>query len=361
MHVVVLVFLGISLWIPGAIGETDSDLFHQRTDLSVMGTELIVEAYGLSSSHVATAVSAAIAELRRVENVMTSWRDSPLMALNARSGQGPQAVALELAQIVSRGLELGRLTDGAFDITFAGVGNLWDFRRSPPVIPSKKEIDAALPLVGYERVTVNPVDVTVDLPAGMKVGLGGMAKGYGVDRAMDILMEHGIQHGVVDAGGDMKVLGLQNGKPWEIAIKHPRVSDWAIAVLKISNQTVVTSGDYERFFEVNGKRYHHILDPRTGYPATGCMSATVVSPSAEYGDALATAICVMGSQKAGKLVAQLPHVEALWVDRKGDVHVSDGLRGALTSRQGEKPDFSPQVELTSQKSVIGGRHVSYAD
>lgn len=348
MRVVVLAFLGMSLWTRPAVAEVHADLVHLRRDLRVMGTDLIVEAYGPSSSHVATAVSEAIVELQRVEDVMTSWRDSPLMKLNTRAGLGPQEVALELAQIVGRGLELGRLTEGAFDITFAGVGNLWDFQRYPPTVPSPKKIEAALLLVGYERVTVNPVDATVDLPAGTKVGLGGMAKGYGVDRAMDVLMEHGIQHGVVDAGGDMKVLGLENGMPWEIAIKHPRVRDWAIAILKISNQTVVTSGDYERFFEVDGKRYHHILDPRTGYPATGCMSATVVSPSAEYGDALATAICVMGSKKAEKLVAQLPHVEALWVDMKGDVHVSDGLRGALTSRQGAKRDFSSQIEATPQ-------------
>ncbi len=297
----------------------------RERSLGVMGTELEIKVLGRDLARLEEALDAAVVEIQRVEDLMTDWRPSPLMELNAAAGQGPIEVAPELATLIARGLRLGELTGGAFDITYAGAGKLWDFKRQPPVVPDEEAVRAALAHVGYRRVRVDLEKSTVDLPEGMRLGLGGIAKGYGVDRAMAVLLEHGIEHGIVSAGGDLKVLGRKFGKPWEIAIRHPRDRERVLAVLPVSNTCVMTSGDYERFFDHEGKRYHHILDPRTGFPATGCMSATVVAQDAADADSLATAMCVLGPKRGLALVEELPRVEALLVGMDGKVHVSSGL------------------------------------
>lgn len=294
--------------------------------LGVMGTELEIKAIGPDVEVLEKAIDAAVAEIRRVEDLMTDWRASPLMELNDAAGAGPTKAPAELVELISRGVLLGELTYGSFDITYAAVGALWDFKAEPPPVPDTETLAEALTRVGYAKVTIDEEASTVDLPQGMRIGLGGIAKGHGVDRAMAVLMEHGVEHGLVSAGGDLKALGRKFGEPWEIAIRHPRERERVLAVLPISNTCVMTSGDYERFFVHEGKRYHHILDPRTGLPATGCMSATIVAQNAANADALATAMCVLGPEKGLALVEELPNVEALLVGLDGKVHVSSGLR-----------------------------------
>ncbi|MFP6739201.1 MAG: FAD:protein FMN transferase, partial [Planctomycetota bacterium] len=259
----------------------NSPVLRSRLD-GVMGTQLKITVIGTDPALLDRAMEAAAGEVKRVEDLMTDWRASELTSLNESAGQGPREVPRELAAIISRAIELHRLTGGGFDITFAAAGKLWSFKTAPKSLPDPGEIKAALQLVNAGAVKVSAADNTVELPAGMTIGLGGIAKGYGVDRAMKILMDHGIRNAIVDAGGDMKILGKKFGEPWEIAIKHPRRKERALAVLNLNNTCLVTSGDYERFFELEGKRYHHIIDPRTGYPARGCMSASVVAPNAEY-------------------------------------------------------------------------------
>lgn len=295
---------------------------------SVMGTRLEINVIGEDAEALDEVLEAATKEIQRVEDLMTDWRPSELEDLNAAAGQGPQVVSEELFAMIARGLEIGRLTGGAFDITYAGAGKLWDFKQDPPVIPDAGAIAKAVENVGWSRLVLDRAKRTVDLPAGMRIGLGGIAKGYGVDRAMQVLLDHGVKHGLVNAGGDLKALGTKFGKPWEIAIRHPRDRERVMAKLPVSNVCVVTSGDYERFFELDGKRYHHILDPRTGYPSTGCMSATVTAPDAALADSLATALCVLGPKEGLKLVESLPRVEALLVGLDGEVSYSEGLKGA---------------------------------
>ena len=295
----------------------------------VMGTTLEIRAIGPDAEALERAIAAAVAEIQRVEDLMTNWRPSPLEELNAAAGAGPQVVSREIVDVMQLALEVSALTGGVFDVTYAAAGKLWDFKASPPRIPTKAQIAAALANVGYQRVRVDAALSTVEIPLHGRVGLGGIAKGYGVDRAMAVLMEHGIGHGMVNADGDLKALGRKFGAPWEIAIVHPRQRERVIAVIPVANTCVVTSGDYERFFELDGRRYHHILDPRTGMPSTGCMSATVVAPDAALADALATALCVL-SPKAGLALAERsPRVEALLVDMAGEVHASRGLRARL--------------------------------
>lgn len=295
----------------------------------VMGTDLKIEVVGADTELLDRAIAAAVAEIERVEDLMTDWRPSELMRLNAAAGTGPVEVDPELGRLLGRALDLSDYTDGAFDVTYAGVGRLWDFKRVPVQVPDQATVDAALLKVGYARVVMNEDRTTVDLPAGMSIGLGGIAKGYGVDRAMAVLMEHGIEHGIVNAGGDLKALGRKLGEPWEVAIRHPRDEQRVLAVIPVVNSCIVTSGDYARFFEHEGQRYHHIIDPRTGFPSRGCMSATVVAPEAATADALATALCVLGPERGLKLVERLSRVEALLVGLDGEVHASTGLLDAL--------------------------------
>jgi thiamine biosynthesis lipoprotein len=307
--------------------DAQQDLVLRERELGVMGTSLQIRAIGEDEKALDMAIDAAVREMQRVEDVMTDWRASELTELNDSAGDGPHAVPKELARLIARALDVGKLTAGAFDVTYAGAGKLWDFKATPPVIPTEEALRAALASVDYRRVVVDLEADTVDLPAGMRIGLGGIAKGYGVDRAMKVLMDSGVEHALVNAGGDLKALGRRFGEPWEIAIRHPRDRDHVIAALPVSNSCVVTSGDYERFFEHEGKRYHHILDPRTGYPSEGCMSATVVAPDAAFADALATAFCVIGPERSLELVEGLERVEAILVDLEGRVTVSSGLQG----------------------------------
>ena len=292
---------------------------------SVMGTSLQITVLGPDAEVLEEAIAAALAELKRVEDKFTTWRPSELTRLNDKAGAGPQQVSQEQARLIARALKIGELTKGAFDVTFKSFGRLWNFKAKPPVVPSAEQIKEALQRVGYQKVKVDLKANTVSLPKGTAIGLGGIAKGYGVDRAMRVLMKRGIKHALVNAGGDLKALGRRHGQSWEIAIKHPREREWVLAVLPVSNVCVVTSGDYERFYEHEGKRYHHILDPRTGYPSEGCMSATVVAPDAAFADALATAMCVLGPEEGLAIIESLPRVEAILVDLKGKVHLSKGL------------------------------------
>lgn len=297
---------------------------------SVMGATMQIRAIGSDAARLDEALDAAVLELRRIEDLMTDWRPSPLEDLNAAAGQGPVRVPAELAEILALAGEISALTDGGFDVTFAGVGRLWDFKAKPPRVPSDDAIAQALRDVGWQRVHVDVASSTVELVAGTRIGLGGIAQGFGADRAMAVLRDHGVEHAIVNVSGDVKALGRDFDKPWEIAIVHPRRREHVIAVLPVSNACVVTSGDYERFFELEGRRYHHILDPRTGRPAQGCMSATVIAPDATIADGLATGLCVLSAERGMELVERLPRVEALLVDMEGRVHVSSGLRGTAT-------------------------------
>lgn len=294
----------------------------------VMGTSFQIEAIGKDVAELDRVLGLAFDELRRVEDVFTVWRDSPVTRLNARAGEGPTPVTHEIAELVSIALECGRVTGGAFDISYFPLRPLWDYKAARPSLPSADAIERALAHVDYRRVRVDLERDTVELPAGFGLDFGGIAKGYAVDRAMDVLLANGVANGLIQAGGDTKALGRKFGEPWRIAIKNPRRPGSAFAVLPVVNQCVQTSGDYERFVEIDGKRYHHILDPRTGRPSTGCMSATVIGPEATFADGIATALCVLEPEAGMRIVEDLARVEAILVGMDGKVHLSSGLKKA---------------------------------
>ena len=299
----------------------------------LMGTRWVVKAVpapGATPEATATALAAALDEVARVEAVMSEWRpESPVSALNAAAGGPAIEVPAELFALLERAVDLGRRTDGAFDVTWKGMGRLWDLGAEEFAPPADAEIEAARQRVDYRLLEL--ADGRARLPrADMAVGLGGIAKGYGVDRAGAVLGERGVTDFVVDGGGDLLVRGTRGGRPWRVGIRDPRGAPAdLLTVVETTAGAVVTSGDYERFREVDGVRYHHIIDPRTGRPAPGCQQVTVVAPSAETADALATGLFVLGPSAGLAVVEELAGVEALIVDAQGRLHPSSGFPAAL--------------------------------
>jgi thiamine biosynthesis lipoprotein len=270
---------------------------------------------------------------RDVDARMSEWKEtSPLSEVNRAAGEGPVAVPEDLRALIRRGMEIGELTDGAFDITWAALWGLWDFNAEPPRVPADDEINERLALIDYRRIEIDDEAGTVFLPGkGMVVGLGGIAKGYALDLAADALKERGVRTFLISAGGQMMVGGLKDDRPWRVGIRDPRGGpDDYFAYLEVTDTSVSTSGDYERYFAIDGVRYHHILDPRTGRPARGLRSATVVSADATLADALSTSLMILGRDRGLELVQRLDGVEAVLVDDEASLYVSSGLEGSLT-------------------------------
>jgi FAD:protein FMN transferase len=278
---------------------------------------------------------------RDIEARMNEWKpDSPLTAVNEAAGQ-PIAVKTpaDLRALLRRGLEIGALTGGAFDVSWAAMWRLWDFSAEAPRPPEASEITRRVALVDYRKVELDDAAGTVRLPvAGMKVGLGGIAKGWSLDRAAAALRDKGVKDFTLSAGGQIFAGGQKDGRPWRVGIRDPRGApgDW-FAVVQASDTSVSTSGDFVRFFVHDGVRYHHILDPRTGRPSQGLRSATVVTADATLADALSTALMVMGYARALALVSRLDGVECVLVDAQGKVHVSAGLSDRLVTRHPPRP------------------------
>jgi thiamine biosynthesis lipoprotein len=273
-----------------------------------------------------------------VDQDMSEWRpDSPLTRVNDAAGAAAVSVPAEVLALVRRGLEIGDLTGGAFDITWAALWGLWDFQAETPQVPEPQEIAARVARVDYRRVEVDLAARTLRLPdKGMALGTGGIAKGWALDLAAQRLRDAGVSDYLVSGGGQVLAAGRSGAAPWLIGLRDPRgVPTDSFATLALAPKpgealSVSTSGDYEHYFEASGVRYHHILDPRTGMPARGLRAATVVAADATLADALSTALLVMGRDAALALVATLPRVEAVLVDDAGRVHASAGLAESLT-------------------------------
>jgi len=272
-------------------------------------------------------IEAAFAEVARVESVMSEWKtNSPISAVNAAAGGPPVPVPAELIELVRRACQFGENSEGAFDVTWCGLSPLWRLESDDFTPPFPKEIEAALSRVNYRKIIIEKNRLGLAEP-GMAIGLGGIAKGYGIDRAAAVLRAAGHQDFFIEGGGDILTSGSKHGQPWRIGIQHPRKTrDELLAVAEIYSGAVVSSGDYERGREINGVRYHHILDPRSGQPARLCQAVTVIAPTAETADALATAVFVLGPGKGLDLIRRHPGVEALVVDAVGALHTSEGFR-----------------------------------
>lgn len=309
---------------PGApAGDT---AFFERKDV-LMGTNVEIVIVSAERERAAEASSAALKEIARIEELMTDWREtSQLSAINRAAGVSPVKVDRELLELLERSKEISELTGGAFDVTYAGAGRLWDFQSSEPHLPDPEEIRRALSKIDYKKMKIDFDRGTAFLEEpGMRIGLGGIAKGYAVGRASDLIKRFGFDDFAIKAGGDMSVRGMWNKKPWSVGIRDPRNRDASVAILPVANVAISTSGDYERYFELDGKRYGHIIDPRTGYPVDHTESVTIVSRDCTFTDGLAKGVFVLGAKEGMALIESIPGVEGVIIDAKGAMHVSRGL------------------------------------
>jgi thiamine biosynthesis lipoprotein len=299
---------------------------HASAQRLLMGTTFRVQVVTADAHAGEAAIEAALDEVARVEERLSEWKaTSEISAVNRAAGE-PAAVAVgpELLEVVRRALEISQLTAGAFDITYASCGHLWSFRE--PRVPEDDEIAQCLADVDYRRVELDAGAATIRLPdAAMKIGISAIGKGYGVDRAAAVLEARGIHDYTVDGGGDLRVRGRNVDRPWRIGIADPRRPGALSRTVGLSSGSLVTSGDYMLFFERDGRRYHHILDPRTGRPAQHAIAVTVMAPTAMDADALATGLFVLGPQRGLELVETLPGVEALITAPDRVEHASSGF------------------------------------
>lgn len=297
----------------------------------LMGTTVSLNVYVGEDGNAAGAGKAmqeALAEMARIETLMSEWKpDTELSRLNDAAGRPPLAVSDELFEVLEVARRVHRESEGAFDVTFHGVGHLWSFEAGATP-PSRAAVKAALHLVDGTGVELDPETKSVRLPqAGMKIGLGAIAKGYAVDRASALLQARGFSDHVVEAGGDTYAAGSKGGQPWRVGVQDPKNAG-SLGVLSVRDRAVVTSGDYMRFFEHEGRRYTHILDPKTGWPVEADespRSVTLLAGDATRADAYCTAVTVMGPRRGLAFVESRPDLDAVIIERDGTVRVSSGL------------------------------------
>ena len=313
----------------GAAGERPARLEPISRTRPMMGTEVTITAAPshLDEGEILACMDEAFAEIGRIEAVMSEYLPaSEISVANREAGSRPVAVSPELAGLIRLGLEVSRLSDGAFDISFACMGRIWDFGNPAGPLPTPDEAAAAVKHVDYHKIILagNASPTISFQDPEMKLGLGAIAKGYAVDRAMEQFHRCGTTDAIVNAGGDLKASGRCGDRPWRIGIQDPREMSGLVATIAVEDFAVVSSGDYKRYFIRDGKRYHHILDPRTGLPARGSSSVTVLHRSAARADALATALFVLGPERGMALIDSIPG-EAVIIDIRGEITLSAGL------------------------------------
>jgi thiamine biosynthesis lipoprotein len=299
-----------------------------------MGAELSLTAWTPDEAVAISAFDEVFADFESLENLMSVWREgSDVLRLNAAAGDHPVPVSREVRDVLRIAREVSDWTDGGFDVTFGALTDLWKFDHDQDnVIPDARLVRERLQLVDYRLLDIDEGAGTAFLRRkGMRVHLGGIGKGFAVDRAAAILRRRGLSDFMIQAGGDMYVGGVRGDRPWRLGIRDPRgPADRSFATVELSNGTFSTSGDYERAFMKDGRRYHHILDLSVGQPARGCRSVTLVTPRAVIADALAKGVFVLGARDGMALVERLPGVEAVIVSDRNEVLVSTGLKNRVT-------------------------------
>jgi thiamine biosynthesis lipoprotein len=299
-----------------------------KQDLTLMGCKFDITVIAKSQEQADEYINVAIEEMQRIENLISSWkRTSQTTAINKNAGIQAVVVDDELFQLIKRSMALSTITDGAFDISYAAIDHVWKFNGQEISMPDETVLAASVKAIGYQKIVLNEKDKSVFLTKkGMKIGFGAIGKGYAADRARAILQQKGVVGGIINASGDMNSWGEQpNGKPWKVAIVNPMDVSKNYGLFELINGAVVTSGNYEKFVIIDGERYAHIIDPRTGMPSKGILSVTVFAPKAEMADALATAVFVMGADVGIALINQLPNTEAVIVKNDGSLSTSTNI------------------------------------
>lgn len=292
----------------------------------MMGTEISVLLWHDDAALGERLVHEVFAEAERIDKLMSTYiEDSRISEINRLAAQQPIVAGDELFLIIRRSLDISVLTLGAFDVTYESVGQHYDFRNRQR--PDDATVEAERELIDFRFVELDQAKGTVHFRQdGVRINLGGIAKGYVVERGVDILRLSGVQHAIVTAGGDSRLLGDRRGQPWMVGIRDPRKDGEVAISVPLEDEAISTSGDYERYFVEGDVRYHHIIQPSTGAPASGVHSATVIGPDAVITDALSTSVFVMGVDQGLRLIATLPDYESIVIDADGRIYYSDGLQ-----------------------------------
>lgn len=326
---VVLLFLSVILISNSAVKGVNSSLNLFKFSRPLMGTLVKFTLCAEDEEKATQAAEAAFAEIERLENLLSSWNpQSEISQINKAGANKWTQVSPETLEVIAKSLQLSKESYGAFDITIGALNRIWRMHETPRV-PTIQEIKATLPLVDYTQIQLEMRRTSSVMlkRRGMELDLGGIAKGYILEKAYKILLRKGIDNGLIDGGGDIYCWGLKPDKSkWEIGVIDPLSISTYLAVLRVSNKAVFTSGDYERKFVHNGKTYHHLLDPRTGYPAAQCHGVTVIGDNISQVNGLSSTIFILGPRKALQLLKKHPGVEAIIVTMEGETFVSPGFK-----------------------------------
>ena len=301
----------------------------KRTDL-LMGNRFDLGVVGEDESLALQALEKAVQEIQRIEQLFTSYRpDSQVNLINAKAGEEPHKVDLEIIQLIERARKISELTQGAFDLSYGSLDKrFWNFDREMTELPSEELAKTSIQLIDYQNIIVNPSESTVFLAKkGMRIGFGGIGKGYAADCAKRVLLECGFSNGLVNASGDMCGWGVRpDGRDWTIGISNPDRPAEVFSEFSLRNSAVATSGNYEKFVLIGGQKYSHTIHPKTGFPIKGIKSVTIFAPMAELADALTTPVAVMGVEVGLDLINQLKGVGCLLIDDADRLHASDNVR-----------------------------------
>lgn len=301
---------------------------YKRT-LILMGSRFDITVVASTEKEGDEYIDSAIDEITRIENLISSWApNSETSLINNHSGIKPVKVDKELFDLIERSIAISKLTNGAFDISYASMDNIWKYDGSMTEMPSQEKIYNSIIKVGYQNIIIDKKEQTVFLKIkGMKIGFGAIGKGYAADKAKELLVKKGVKNGIINASGDLNAWGKQaNGKDWMVAITNPLNKEKAFSWLPINDAAVVTSGNYEKFVSFNGIRYSHIIDPRTGYPSTGIISTSIMTSNAELADAISTSVFVMGVETGLDFINQLKGVDCIIVDEQNKIHTSNNIK-----------------------------------
>ena len=298
----------------------------QQREEAIMGTAITVELWADDAAQGQAAIDAVMAEMHRIDRAMSPHKaDSEISRINRHAAEQPVRLSSEMFGLIERALAYSAVSGGAFDISYASVGQLYDYRAG--IAPGASALARARVAIGWRGLQLDRAARTLAFAhPGMRIDLGGFAKGHAVDNAVAILARLGITHAFVSAGGDSRVIGDRRGRPWTIGVRHPRDAKALVAVLPLEDTAVSTSGDYERYFEQGGVRHHHIIDPDTGRSPSAIHSVTILAPDGLTAEALSKTLFVLGARRGMRLIESQPGVDAIVVDAQGRLHYSTGLQ-----------------------------------
>ncbi|MDE5438358.1 FAD:protein FMN transferase [Elizabethkingia meningoseptica] len=295
----------------------------QRTRLvTLMGSRFQITLVDKDSLSAEKNIDKAIDEITRIENLISEWRpETQISQVNKNAGIQPVKVDPEVFKLTQKALYFSEITDGAFDISIVAMDKIWKFDDSMNELPGEQAIKESVRNVGYHNIVLDSTNSTIFLKKqGMKIGFGSIGKGYAADQARELMKSYGVKAGIIDASGDISTWGTQpDGKPWAIGINNPFNSHKMAAILYFTENSVTTSGSYEKYAEINGKRYSHIMNPKTGYPSTGLTSVTVTGPNATMANGFSTSIMVLGEKDGLKLIKKFPEYHYLFITDKGKI------------------------------------------